>query len=453
MKKYMGILAAVLCLALTGCGTQEVSYEDVESTGNQGMEAETDQGTEAETEETAGAALAETLGVEEVWKDTVTADTGEVLNISAEVTVPEVSGLYSMEVSEYYYTPEDKKRTAQYFMDAESIQVDMDAVPTKENLKIQIERWERAVEHAKEQDLEDKAAAANAEKQRLEELLNEAPAAADIETEPGDYSQNYFKGKKGDIEYLLGFDIDEEKNISSWTLNAADYAKFNTVGAMYCFPQYTSQQNQCTMSVENAQNKALQTCEELGIAGMQVKRVESVLWGDEEEINGYWITLSRGINGVAVDIDQPFLNEELPADTEKRPYEVESITIGLNDSGIFQMIYEGILAAGGTGESVKMLDFEQVKEVFRKELAKTPVDVHYAQLAYVRVMDETQNDQYSYIPVWKLLLREVNYTREYISEDQVVYINAIDGSRIDLEENGLLGYIGVDWILDDSEEE
>ncbi|MDE6761000.1 MAG: hypothetical protein K2J90_10035 [Lachnospiraceae bacterium] len=450
-KKCMGILAAVVLLALSGCGTQEVSYDDMESAGNKQKEAGQEQG--AGEEETAGGTLADELGVEEVWNDTVTTDTGEILAISAEVEVPDVSGMCTMEVSEYYYTPEDKKRVAEYFMDAGSIQVDMDTVPTKENLTKQIEQWEKAIEKAKEQEIEEKIASAIAEKKRLESLFNEAPAAADIEPEPGDYSQNYFKGQKGDIEYMLGFEIDEERNASSWTLNAKDYAKFNTVGAQYCVPQYTSQQNKCAASIEDIQNKAVKTCEELGLADMRVKRIDSVMWGEEKEVNGYWIILSRDIEGVAADVDSIFLNTEVDVESEKIPYEVESVTIGMNDSGIFQMIYSGILGEGKIGENVKLLAFEQMKEIFRTELAKAPMNIHYIELAYVRVEDETQNGKYSYIPVWKLLQTQVKHTGDSNGIWGAGYFNAIDGTRIDLVENGLYRYIGPDWILNDYEEE
>lgn len=55
--------------------------------------------------------------------------------------------------------------------------------------------------------------------------------------------------------------------------------------------------------------------------------------------------------------------------------------------------------------------------------------------------------------------KEITYNRlkrmevNQDEKEKARYFNAIDGTIIDLVENGLYEYIGVDWILDSVEEE
>lgn len=438
-KRYFGILTLALFLILTGCGERETSQK---------------KGSEQEDEEMAGGSLADALGVENAWKDSINTEKGETVAVNAEVTVPEVSELYTMSMSEYYYTSEDKERVIGKLFDSGSVKVDLEAVPTKENLTTKIEAWEKAIEKSKEEGMEDKAAAAVNEKKKLEDLLGAAPKASDVGEDPGDYAQDYYKGTREGKEYTLGFDMDESNNISSWIFQAVDFKEFNTSGAEGFYSKYTSQENKCSMSVEEAGNQAVKICEGLGIENMRAGYTEPLVWlGDE--INGYCVTLTREISGVAVEAEKYYTSEESYLDTEsqKPPFAPESITIALNDNGIVQMIYEGILFQGDMGSSVKLLSFEQIKQAFCEEIAKTGRTGHFLDLIYLRVKDEAQDGNYKYIPVWKLSEYETEQTGTVALVDNTSLINAIDGSPVDIEQQGLIEYADPEWILDDFEKE
>ncbi len=453
-KKYMAIWAAVLFLMLTGCGTKQVAYEEEKSSGKKNSEIS--------QEESAGTTLMETLGVEEEWKEKVSLDDGESFNISAEVSVPDAPKMSLLEVSEYYYTPEDKKRVAEYFLDEGSIQVNVEHVPTKERIAAKVQEWEMTLEKIEEEGIEDKIAVAKSEKKKLESLLNEAPKADEIELSPGDYKEDYYAGLKEGKELVLDFDIREEEHISQWILCAADaqaYKEFNEAGAEFWNPANTSD-NKCTMTKEEAELKAEQICEELGITGMAPVRVKTVQWGDQKENNGYYIVLGRENAGVVMEPVTYFTGSEIfYRNTElggKTPYEQEIIDIGINDNGVFWMRYSGILSVDKEGTEVKLLTFNQIKEAFRIDIISRndvwSMDANNLDLIYFRFMDEKQQGKYTYVPVWRLTPYEMESGMGVgASEWNCIFINAIDGSPVDIDEVGGTYYMDPEVVLYDYE--
>ena len=447
-KKCMGILAVVLFLILTGCGTKQVAYGEEESTRKKDSEVS--------QEESAGTTLIETLGVEEEWKERINLDSGNMFHISAEVSVPDVPKMSLMEVSEYYYTPEDKKRVAEYFLDGGSIQVNVGMVPTKEWIEEKIKLWDSALEGAQEQGMEEDIQVARSEKKKLEGLLNEAPKTDEIELSPGDYKEDYFMGSRDGKEYTLDFDINEEEHISQWSLCTMDPDEFNETGANWWLSGKASD-NKCTMTKEEAEKKAVQICKELGITGMVPAKVDTVQWGEQKENNGYYIVLSRENAGVVIKPARYHTkNEMFYRNTElggKTPFEQECIEIGINDKGIFSMSYRGCLSVDKEGTEIKLLTFEQVKEAFRKEIIGKNIawpekEAHNLDLIYFRFMDENQSGKYTYIPVWRLAAYEIEYAAGYTaSEKDCIMINAIDGSLVDIDEVGGNYYVEPEAVL------
>ena len=450
IKKYTGIWALVLFLMLTGCGTEQVAYEEEKSSGKKSSEVT--------QEKSAGTTLMETLGVEEKWKESVSLDGGNSFHIAAEVSVPDVTGMSLMEVSEYYYTSEDKKRIAEYFLDEGSIQVNLETVPSKENIAVKVQEWEKALEKVQEVGIEENIMVAKSEKKKQESLLNEAPKAEEIDLSPGEYKEDYFKGLKEGKEYTLDFDINEEEHISQWVLSATtDVQKeFNETGAEWWSPGKASD-NKCTLTEEEAEQKAVQICEELGITGMAPVLVKAVQWGDQKENNGYYIVLGRENAGIVMEPVTYFTgNEMYYRNTEfggKTTYEQEIIDISMNDNGIFWMRYSGILSVDKEGTEVKLLSFDQIKEAFRKEIISknltwSGMEAHNLDLIYFRFMDETQSGKYTYVPVWRLTPYEMEAGMGVgASAWNCIFINAIDGSPVDIDEAGGTYYMDPETLL------
>lgn len=417
MRKYLCMIIMVCALCLTGCGKEEVAYDAKEITDAERNGGQEIQEKDNETD------LKQVLGIEETqWKEDVASDTGTVY-ISADIEVPETTVMYTQEVSEHYLTQAEQEEIARYFMDT----YDVD---------------------------------------------NGAESK-----EPG---RTNYTGSKGEIEYTLCFDMDEESNTSAWELEAVDGNDFSTAKISETekvwkeaggYPNENSD-NLCGMTKEQAGRKAQEICEQLGILNMKpVAVMDLVIWLNEfqdsaakeaakseygipHEKNGYSVVLLRDVNGVAVDGGNYSLGRydngtaESPYRTrEGKLFDKEKIRIEFNDKGLISMTCTGIMTAKEIGNEVKLLSYDQIKEMFRKELKGLPLEEKYFKylyLMYERVVNEENPDEYCYIPVWFLCSKDLhkygdtNGINSGAYADEMVWINAIDGTRIDPEESGII---------------
>lgn len=430
-----------LLIGSAGCGRQEVSYDDMDASATGEQTADGQNVTTA-----AGGTLKESLGIGEEWRwsEDIGKDTG-IVEVAAELVIPEVSQMYTVEVEKYFYTPEDKKRVLDYFLDSDSVKVDLENVslPTKEHISKEIDSLEQA-----KQDGEDTAYLTT----KIDELKSElttAPNASDVSEDVGDYDQNYYIGTKKEIPFSLAFQIDEENNYSTWTLQAKDMSYFNSQGSDDIIPRgsgFLLDQNLCAMSSEEAVKQAETICEELGITHMKAARVSDLAWdlGQEKpEYNGYEITLTRDINGVLVDNSSYCADDEEAVDMRLHPYDAESIVIDINDSGVCYMCYKGILTEGSIGNPVKLLSYEQVKDVFREQIKEPSLEYDTGisafsclELNYVRIVNEDNANVYCYIPAWRLGVSVRSGLNNIQAVIQNIWINAIDGTVIDMEKEG-----------------
>lgn len=443
MKKIMVWMSMVSLLIAAGCGRQEVSYEDddITTTDTQTVVNEGNVG------DGAGGTLKESLGIGEEWRwsEDIGNDTG-IVEVAAELVIPEVSQMYTVEVEKYFYTPEDKKRVLDYFLDSDSVKVNLENVslPTKEHISEEIASLEDNLEQLKRNGEDTTYEEARIATLKLQ--LADAPNARDVLEDVGDYEQNYYIGTKKEIPFSLEFQIDEENNYSAWTLQAKDMSYFNSKGNDDIIPRgngFLLNQNLCSMSSEEAVKQAETICEELGIAHMKAVWVSDLVWDlgqAEPEYNGYEIALTRDINGVLVDNGLYWMDNEDAVAMLQHSYDAESIVIDINDSGVCYMCYEGILTEGSVGNSVKLLNYEQIKDVFREQIKEPSLEYNIStsfclELNYVRVVNEDNANVYRYIPAWRLgnVRSGHNYVQGVI---QNIWINAIDGTVIDMEKEG-----------------
>ena len=178
-NKKIYICVFLLLIVLTACGRKEVVFDEEEITSNGEAIAEGD------SDETLKGSLG--IGDEWKWSEEIQIN-NEKVSIAAEIMVPDVADMYTMEVSKHYYDAEDKKKTVEYFFDADSI-----------------EKCNTMIEAESQADISDanKIALLNSERKRLEALMNAAPDTNDMKEEPDDYSQNYYKGTRDEMEYKL----------------------------------------------------------------------------------------------------------------------------------------------------------------------------------------------------------------------------------------------------------
>lgn len=474
MRKYLYLILFLFAISLTGCGAKDVTYDtevttDSDSAKGQDM-----------PEESSGGTLAQTLGIEEdMWKEEIGSGV-----VNAAVEIPEGTDMYTQEVTEHYYTPEEQKKIAEYFLDEDTIQVNKNKVISKEWVQKRIDYcagYIDSVEQAEREYFEGTGRQHSPERlssiqetfsdeiDRLMNLMNEVPNISGVSETIPDYSENYYIGRKGDVKYTLSFDMEEETNTSSWTLEAMNSNDFSSEQmpegtASWHEPGFSSSDNEniCDMTREEACAKAKELCEQFGITDMEVVVASDLMFyiqtGDTApyEYNGYYIVLVRHINGVAVDsatYRYHRADEEIfDANSTERTYDREKVVVELNDKGIISMTYEGCMAAKEAGNAVKLLTYNQIQEIFRKELSGLEEKrvFKHLYLMYARVADETKTDQHCYIPVWCLSeapLREVmdfGYDESGIftetTPDEIICLNAMDGSRIDPDKAGFVYY-------------
>ena len=426
------ILGMMIMVALTGCGKEEIVYDE---------EADTTKQEETVTPPSS-TPLRDMLGVgeENVWKEDIAGVNGNI-KVSATFDIPDTENLYSMEVNKYYLTAEDKKRIAEYFMDADTIKVDKETMPTKESIQDEIKSYEQSqAEYMAEEGADEEIIAFyQNEKKELEEALTEARSLSEISEEPGDYSEDYYIGTKDGAEITLSFYVDEERNRSAWQMinHSIDFSGHNFL---------TDQINNCSMTKEEAGQRAVEFCEELGLPAMApviIYDLERFLEKGGAEYNGYVVELARGIDGVPADITLYLDDPENEDEEMVLPYSTEQVEIILSDEGILKVFYKGIMTKGDIGEPIKLLSFDQIQEVFRRELETEDMGANdkweELWLTYMRVADKSNPDKFRYIPVWKL---GVYYRNQYMQDvpQNNIFINAIDGTRIDLKDAGRAYY-------------
>lgn len=442
-KKGFYLLCGFLILSLTGCNQTEVVYGDETSGSQQAKDIH---------EEAVSGNLRDSLGIgeEKMWKESVEFAKGPA-DIKVTLDIPDVSKLYTISVSEYYLTSEDKQRMAEYFMDADSLKVDKEMEFTKERIESEIRSNEEIIKDYKTMDFVDERqiAAYELEIERLKKLLVTAPNYDEVSEEAGDYSASHYTGTKEDVEYSIHFYADEFRNRSAWFLKTENPSYFfetdsNPEAVGYYNTGLTEQNNHCIMEKEEAEEKAIQLCAELGLPPMTVILTNDLKWftddSDFSEHNGYVIRLARSIDGVATDTCTYF-DDTLYVDDSQLPYSTEYVEVIINDKGILEVSCKGLFTRGELGESVKLLSYSQIQEIFCEEIKifdRTEPSYWFLTLSYARVRNESNSDEYVYIPVWKLSTSgydgAMNWMMESVGSN--IWINAMDGSRIEPKEAG-----------------
>lgn len=428
-KSALFIFAGLWLAVLTGCGQEEVIYG--EDTGSKEQE-EVQENQASET-------LRDLLGVgdEKIWEETIEGEAGPI-KLYAEINVPDTARLYTMTATKNYLDQEDKKRIAEHFLDTDTIKVNRDATRTKESIKEQISEIESWFEEPlKEEDIA-------YYKQEIEELNEEmvsAPDYDDIEEEPGDYSGNYYIGNKEDARYSIWFFedsyTDAPDNICSWSVYREE--RLNAEGQ-------TEDSDTDKMTEEKASLQAEKICKELGLSNVSVVSVTSpdVYTEDGTEHINYYVDLARNINGVAVDSNIYYTDKSYEeSKVTVPPYPQEYISIVFDEFGLVGVNYAGSINIGEVGDAVKLLSYNQIQEILRRELEAVKTDDNYAwtllELSYLRVADESEPDVFCFLPVWRLGKKNDSASD---NTDYNIFLNAIDGSRIYPEEVGVAQFFG-----------
>lgn len=494
-----------MCLSTVGCGRTKVQYEGgrkAQSTGQ--PEDKQDGSASQETGDVTQYPLAKKLGVTSgKYEDSVDAVSAAQF-VRADITLPAVSEMGTVSVQENYLNKADKKRLCDYFFETGTTEVNTAMVSSKERIGDELRKMDEEDFGDYDKDMQ---AQLKQEYARKKKMYAKAPRMADISKDPGNYRQNAYLGKVGDTYATLTVDSNPARRTSSFEMKVLDgsgymnaenkpgksvvnagkvtingheidtYTQWQYIGNDSFYLDETEEAqaddrtNECSMSREDASKKAEQICRDLGFEEMGVAYVSDLhfnTWSgsgvDSYEKNGYAVTLTRQVQGLAVD-KNIWSSSQLTCLSDYEHggnYPEEYIQVVLNDHGTLYVYGQGMMSSKAQKKVQSMMGFEQIRDVLRKELAKVDQDRARSpewtrlHLEYLRIR-ENRDRSYLYLPVWILSTGSDEYvmgSRQYAVEYSIC-INALDGSPVDLSKQELTENLdsAYDMFVDDAYEQ
>lgn len=458
------LFMCMLCF-LSGCERKSVVMDPelISDTKEDGQEA--DNSTEkASSEEEVSDGTKEIrkmlgMGDDWVWSTSLDTQSGPV-NIHARILLPATNGMQVVKVKKKFYSGQDRKRLLETMLDKDSIRLDVEhpCFPTKHNLQSKISAFQKAVNalEGKEDRRVEEQSVFKYNIEKYQELLASAPDSVSPE-DLGDYSYNYYIGSKDGTSYRVCFKSDEDLNISEMKMQNTQLDMVNGLQSWnYYVLDNIYNENICSMTEDEALAKAKEFLYTLGINDMKCEKISYLEFYkpaediegdkneqpiDQTETNGYEFIFSREIVDVAID-NTIYLTEGQNMSMGMVPfvYAPEKIVIDINDSEIFKFEYFGIAEETSERSEVKLLSYEQIKDIFCQNILdfqKTDIlgnlpEYKYLMLDYARISDPEDKNVFSYVPVWKL----GSYYEDDIHSHSTffgtqIWINAIDGSVID----------------------
>jgi hypothetical protein len=444
-KKKLSTLAVSLMTTMifTGCGKKIVDY-NIDSAEN--IQSGYDS---YDTDDNAG--LKVKLGVPDSYKYSFDLDdTGlSELNINVnDIEVPSTDRMSIVYVNKNSYTNEQKKNLCEKIYDESQgiylYDIDNQPVYVLEDI---IESYENCKKTATDTDV------INWCDDTIRDYKSQLATAPDEYESAGDYSSDHFVGTIGDKQFMLYISSDDGANYFSLQFleDVMEYKPYEGAINGLCYSAEYSQSleddtvNLCSLSSDNAEGKAEEFLENVGISNYVLTGIDDLAWeytNFYEEyvgtiIDGYVVKFSRGIGNESIydanvgNVDNMQFNDgwfELPSET---------YTIYVDDNGILgAFCYDLMSPTGETEENVELLTWEQLieksKETIPEYYKKYPsqykdIEFNDVRLTYYIDTDSSKDGQFMYIPVWVFS----QYSDEN-SLQQVVILDARNGSALDL---------------------
>lgn len=207
--------------------------------------------------------------------------------------------------------------------------------------------------------------------------------------------------------------------------------------------------NACSLSEEEAEEKALEMLKRLGFTNMAKVIARPLGWRDSDDDSGYGSVKDGYVFYFQTEVGGNILHVFEDEFREELPYGKEEVQVQINDKGVVKVVINYPVQVENITPDVKLLEFKDVKDVLKTQLPdyismymeayekwveeKPSVGNFrgtYLQLLYGRISDPEDAWHFTYVPVWELTgyFDRVNLAR--------FYINAIDGSYVTLDFGG-----------------
>lgn len=415
---------------------------------------------------------------EETWKENweIEDTDGGVIEVTveAEILLPEVKTMSVITVTAPKFDAEWKERIAKgIFGEEEIFYNDLEHLPRRE-LEKRCAEYDSRLESNEEAIRED----AKLSVRKLEKLMENA---SDTYTPVQSYEGDEYLGEIEGISYELNFyEIEDymgrDADLQWFDFHAADLASLCPKEYKNAYPYYWSHPfmtceqydkratNDCELSEAEARKLAESFLEELGLEYPVFTESRPLLWCDESmdymncnnyPANGYAFSYEYGMDELSFPGFEPdsilYENDSYSPDRSGQSKYAQA-TLYVMDQGVIGAYIENPIETTQVSENVTLLPLSSVKEILKEQIREKYPEFYYEsnaktmedrrkllfthlELIYYRVNDGKSDENYSYIPVWRLGENQVDRSRmedrEYIKNP--VLINAIDGSEIDLE--------------------
>lgn len=427
MKKILyAIGITAIAFGLVGCGDRKVTYNDELTVATV---------TDTEIIRESGK-LTDKLGITETsWKETIETADGSI-DIKVKIVVPDVENMHTVLASKKYLTNDDKKRIMECIVDADSIVQDCGMILTKEDIDENISMYYAQLEEEIDEKYKEKI---QKQIEYYESLREGALNEADLISEVGDYSGNFYIGSKDGMAYRFKFYNDSNRNRSAFSIS-----RITNKDDMYFEALTENNKNTCKYTEEEAKQIALEYCEKLGLPNMKVINIQTVekqngLDTEDKIYSCYDVGLVRDIEGVGNVAHFIYLEDsDQPYSYENPQYSREVVRVRIDDEGMLSINATGLLTEGETQGPVHLLGIEQIKETVRQNVSHQADGWYSLELKYLRIKDLDDEDKFCFIPVWVYMYDGlVGNELDYLGIN-ALYINAIDGKVVDVVKEGAI---------------
>lgn len=431
----MTIIEAIVIISLAGCAGKKVDY-----------------GNESESKETKNMSALADIKADSGWNENFTIQTGngeKTVYINANIVVPDFDNMSVVEVENVKIDADYKKRFLDlYFGGNEYYYHDPDHY-TVDELNEVIEYWQKEQDDTYREWLEQQLAEY---RDKLETAKTTYTVAKDLE------SCEVFAGYKGDVFCEVEF---EAHKVHAYALSQSgtDYGPPSLRNEDYDTITQTFQDedlkdkvdetsNEGSKSATSAKKEAGDFLSKLGMQN-QVERGECecswIGFNNSEEGNDYQTAAWGYIYSYATGIDGITFKDGLDRDTYLSVYEAidsdiddvtlpDSTLLTVTDDGIIDVQLEYPVNVTQIYKDVELISLKNIEQIIKAEITENPDKYDTAssfnklQLSYLKIRSDSEQGKYSYVPAWALS-RMVDYS----SERNAIFVNAIDGTIINLE--------------------
>lgn len=441
MRKHTRILAAamtiveaIVIISLTGCSGKKIDY-----------------GNESESKETKNMSALADIRADSGWNENFTIQTGngeKTVYVNANIVVPDFDNMSVVEVENVKIDADYKKRFLDlYFGGNEYYYHDPDHY-TVDELNEVIEDWQKTQDETHSEWLEQQLAEY---RDKLETAKTTYTVAKDLE------NCEVFAGYKGDVFCEVDF---EAHKVHAYALHQSgtDYGPPSLRNEDYDTITQTFQDddlkdkadetsNEGSKAAASAKKEAGDFLSKLGMQDLVERGECECSWigfNNSEEGNDYQTAVWGYIYSYATGIDGITFKDGFDMDTYLSGYEAidsdiddvtlpDSTLLTVTDDGIIDVQMEYPVNVTQIYKDVELISLKNIEQIIKAEITENPDKYDIAssfnklQLSYLKIRSDSEQGKYSYVPAWALS-RMVDS-----NEQNAIFVNAIDGTIINLE--------------------